>query len=93
MVNWFIRRGYLLPPLFILLVVGLLVVMDRQQQWEVGAAERQAAATAERRAAMVADQIGNEVNKRMGALRAANPHASTRWTPSRSRGSWRPPTA
>jgi PAS domain S-box-containing protein len=75
MVNWFVRYGHLLPIVFLSVVVALLALVDRQLARQAESSRQAVAATAQRRAAQIGDQIGNAVNIRTGALRAANPRS------------------
>ncbi|HET7275516.1 MAG TPA: ATP-binding protein [Longimicrobiaceae bacterium] len=66
--GWVLRREWLAPLIVLILMGGLLLVLDRQQQREVEGVRREAAAEAELRAARIADEIGNTISSRVGAL-------------------------
>lgn len=70
MINWYLRRGWVIPPLILLLVVALLWGVDRQQATEIASAQREAASRAEARASILTDELGNAISRRIGALQA-----------------------
>jgi PAS domain S-box-containing protein len=65
------EREWVLPLLVMAITVFVLVAMDRQQSREAEALQREASAEAERMAASLADEIGNTLANRVGALNAA----------------------
>jgi PAS domain S-box-containing protein len=66
-----LRREWLAPLVVLALVLVLLVRLDHQQRRELDAEQREAAAQAERRAARLADLLGNTVSVRIGSLKSA----------------------
>ncbi len=66
--DWILRREWLAPLLVLVLMFGLLFVLDRQQRREMQGVQREASAQAELRAARIADEIGNTISSRVGAL-------------------------
>lgn len=70
MINWYLQRGWVIPPLILLLVAALLWGVDRQQANEIASAQREAASRAEARASILTDELGNAISKRIGALQA-----------------------
>jgi PAS domain S-box-containing protein len=70
--SWLLRHNWAAPLIVLLLTFMLLLRLDDQQRGELRTAQREAAAAAERRAAGLADEIGNTVSSRVGALRAAD---------------------
>jgi PAS domain S-box-containing protein len=69
--SWIWSRSWLLPLIVLVSILGFVAVLDRQQVRDFEAAERESAAAAERRASAIADEIGNTVSTRVGALRTA----------------------
>ncbi len=66
-----VRREWLAPLVVLALVLLLLVRLDHQQNREIESERREAAALAERRAARLADLLGNTVSVRIGSLKSA----------------------
>ncbi|MEX2582854.1 MAG: ATP-binding protein [Gemmatimonadota bacterium] len=69
--GWLMRHTWVAPVVVLLLTFSLLMRLDDQQRRELDNAHREAAAEAERRASRLADEIGNTVSSRVGALRTA----------------------
>lgn len=69
MLRWIVGKyGDLFPILAFVSVIGAVYVYDRARANEVGAARRERENVAERRAAFLADQLGNAINIRLGAM-------------------------
>jgi PAS domain S-box-containing protein len=69
--SWFWTRGWI-APLLVLSLFGLAgILMDRQVRTDFASHEREIEAQAERRASLLADQLGNTISSRIGAMRAA----------------------
>jgi PAS domain S-box-containing protein len=71
MLRWLLQREWLAPLVVLGLVVGLLFRLDHQQSRELESERRELSAQAERRAARLADVLGNTVSVRVGSLRSA----------------------
>lgn len=69
--RWMLRHNWAAPLVVVTLVFVLLLRLDEQQQSELETTRREAATHAERRASALADEIGNTVATRIGALRTA----------------------
>jgi PAS domain S-box-containing protein len=69
--SWLLRREWVAPAAVLALVLLLLVRLDQQQSGDLEAARREASSDAERQASALADEIGNVVSSRIGALRTA----------------------
>jgi PAS domain S-box-containing protein len=69
--SWLLRREWVAPLLVLAVVFALLIRLDQQQRAELESARRDAALGAERNASQLADQIGNALSERIGALRSA----------------------
>ncbi|MEX2570315.1 MAG: ATP-binding protein [Gemmatimonadota bacterium] len=69
--SWLLRHSWVAPLVVIVLMFALLMRLDEQQRQELETARRDAAAEAERGASNLADEIGNTVSSRVGALRTA----------------------
>lgn len=67
--NWLYKRPWVAPLLILLPVLAGLLVLDRLQTREMEADEREARSRTERRASQLADEIGNTIANRIGALR------------------------
>ncbi|HEX9108544.1 MAG TPA: hypothetical protein VF832_14975, partial [Longimicrobiales bacterium] len=65
------KYGWLVPLLALLLVLAGTFLVDQQRGGRLDARQRELQANAQRRAALLADQIGNAVSTRIGALTAA----------------------
>ena len=65
------RYGWLVPLIALLLVLAGTFVVDQERGGRMDARERTLQAAAQRRAAMLADQVGNALAVRIGALTAA----------------------
>jgi PAS domain S-box-containing protein len=70
-VNWIYKREWLVPLVALLGVLGLVFLFDRQQRRELEAERDRAESRAARRASVLAGEIENTVNQRIGALSAA----------------------
>ena len=70
-VNWIYRREWAVPIVALLAVLALVVLFDYQQRRELQAERDRAEARAARRASVLAGEIENTVNNRVGALSAA----------------------
>jgi PAS domain S-box-containing protein len=70
-VNWIYKREWLVPIVAFLTVMGLVVIFDYQQRRELEAERDRAESRAARRASVLAGEIENTVNQRIGALSAA----------------------
>ncbi len=71
MTGWFLRHSIAAPLLVLLLVIVILVRLDDQQHREADAIAEAASIDAERRASGLADELGNVISTRIGALQAA----------------------
>jgi PAS domain S-box-containing protein len=71
MTAWFLRHSATAPVLVLALVFAILLRLDNHQEGEIDAARTAAAVAAERRASGLADELGNVVASRIGALRTA----------------------
>lgn len=69
--GWMLRHAWVAPVAVLGIVVLLLIRLDGEQRGDLAAAQRDAAADAERLASDLADEIGNVVSSRVGALRTA----------------------
>ncbi len=65
---WLLKYHWAAPAIVLVLAVALLVRLDDQQRGALRNAQREAAAEAELRASSLADDIGNVVSSRIGAL-------------------------
>jgi PAS domain S-box-containing protein len=65
------RSGWVVPLVAFLLVLGGTYMFAQGRQDQLDAARRDAAGLAERRASLLADELGNAINNRLGALTAA----------------------
>ena len=65
------RYGWLVPLIALLLVLAGTFVVDQERGGRMDARERTLQADAQRRAAMLTDQVGNALAVRIGALTAA----------------------
>ncbi len=69
--SWFWARGWVAPALIMGFMLAAAIIMDRQVKGDLASREREAEAQAERRASLLADQVGNTVSSRVGAMSAA----------------------
>ncbi len=72
--SWFWARGWVAPVLVVGFMLAGTLIMDRQVKGDLTSREREVEAQAERRASVLADQVGNTVSNRAGAMRAAKLH-------------------
>ena len=69
MLRWIVGKyGDLIPLLAFLTVIGGVYVYDREKSNEDESVRRERAAVASGRAAFLADQLGNAINMRLGAM-------------------------
>jgi PAS domain S-box-containing protein len=69
--SWLLKREWVAPLVVIVLMFALLLRLDQEQRNDLTNRQREAAAGAERRASRLADEIGNAVSTRIGALKTA----------------------
>src|SRR5688572_7112258 len=69
MLRWIVGKyGDLIPLLAFITVIGGVYVYDREKSNEVESVRRERESVASGRAAFLADQLGNAVNMRLGAM-------------------------
>src|SRR5687767_4187627 len=69
MLRWIVGKyGDLIPLLAFVVVIGGVYVYDREKSNEIESVRREREASADRRAAILADALGNAINMRLGAM-------------------------